>query len=149
MKEVLGGILIAVIASLVTLYFAGTGSTELDDAALERLAERLAASETMQASLKPTVMSFTEPSEQDSWLNGAARDGSPRPGPAVDEKPLADSANAVCFLTKVEFERTTDGNGAACYISIDEFTGWWQINAEQGNDSIADVACNARCIVWE
>lgn len=149
MKEVLGGIVIAVVASLATLYFAGSGTAEPDDAALERLAERLAASETLQASFRPRTISFSEPSEQDSWLKGAARDGSPRPGPAVDEKPLADSANAVCFLTRVEFERTTEGNGAGCYISIDEFTGWWQVNAEQGDGSLADVSCNARCIVWE
>lgn len=148
MKEILGGIVIAVVASLATLYFAGSGSA-LDDAAIEVLAQQLAANETMQAEFKPRVISYSQPSGQDSWLRGAARDGSPRPGPAVDEKPLADASNAVCFLTKVEFEGVTDGNGASCYISIDEFTGWWQINAEQGEGSRGSAACNARCVVWE
>ena len=148
MKEILGGIVIAVAASLATLYFAGSDGG-LDDAAIEALAQQLAASETMQAEFKPRVISFSAPSDQDSWLKGAARDGSPRPGPAVDEKPLADASNAVCFLTKVEFEGVTDGNGASCYVSIDEFTGWWQINAEQGEGSRGSAACNARCVVWE
>jgi hypothetical protein len=148
MKEILGGIAIAVVASLVTLYFAGSGQG-LDDAAIEKLAAQLAASETLRAEFTPRVLTFSEPSEQDSWLKGTAQDGSPRPGPAVDEKPLADASNAVCFLTKVEFEGVTDGNDASCHISIDEFTGWWQINAEQGEGSVGSVACNARCVVWE
>ena len=148
MKEILGGIVIAVVASLVTLYFTGSDAAR-DEAAIERLAAQLAASETMQAEFKPRVISFSEPSEQDSWLKGTARNGSPRPGPAVDEKPLADASNAVCFLTKVEFEGITDGNVASCHISIDEFTGWWQINAEQGDGSVGSAACNARCVVWE
>jgi hypothetical protein len=147
-KEILGGIVIAVVASLVTLYVADS-KAGLDDAAIERLAEQLASSDTMQTAFKPRVINFTEPSGQDSWLKGAARDGSPRPGPAVDEKPLADASNAICFLTKVEFEGVTDGNGASCYVSVDEFTGWWQINAEQGEGSVGSAACNARCIVWE
>jgi hypothetical protein len=147
-KEILGGIVIAVVASLATLFFVAS-DPEFDDAAIEKLAGKLASSETMRAEFKPRMISFTEPSDQDSWLKGAARDGSPRPGPAVDEKPLADASNAVCFLTKVEFEGVTDGNGAGCHISIDEFTGWWQINAEQGDGSVGSAACNARCIVWE
>lgn len=144
----MGAIVIAVAASLATLYFAGA-SAELDNAAIEKLAAQLAASETMQTEFKMRVFNFTEPSEQDSWLRGAARDGSPRPGPAVDEKPLADADNSVCFLTKVEFEGVTNGNNASCHISIDEFTGWWQINAEQGDGSVGSVACNARCVVWD
>ena len=148
MKEVLAGVAIAVAAGLATLYFAGSGG-ELDDAAIERVAEKLATSEQFRAEFKPRVLSFSQPSEQDSWLRGTAVGGEPRPGPAVDEKPLADSANAVCFLTRVEFEGVSEGNNAGCYVSIDEFTGWWQINAEQGDGSIASVACNARCVVWE
>jgi len=147
-KEILGGIVIAVVASMVTLYFTASDSV-LDEAAINRIAEQLATNETMQAKFKPRVISFSEPSQQDSWLKGAARDGSPRPGPAVDEKPLADASNAVCFLTKVELEGVTDGNVASCHISIDEFTGWWQINAEQGDGSLGSAACNARCVVWE
>lgn len=149
MKEIVGGIAIAVIASLATLYFAGSSGARLDDAALEELAQRLAESETLQASLRPQVINFSGPSAQDAWLRGTAQDGSARPGPAVDEKPLADAANAVCFLSKVEFEGITDGNVAGCHVSLDEFTGWWQINAEQGDGSVGSVACNARCVVWE
>jgi hypothetical protein len=132
MKQLLGGVVIAVIASLVTLQLTKSNAI---------------ASEATRA---PVVISFTEPSEQDAWVTGVARNGELRLGEEIDEKPLADSANSVCFLTKVEIKGQNDsGDITSCYVSLDEFTGWWQINAEKGEGSDASVACNARCIIWE
>lgn len=129
MTKLIGGLMIAVLASLATLLLTNT---------------------TTQAQSKPVVISYTEPSEQDAWVRGIARDGEERLGHENDEKPLADASNSVCFLTKVEI---TGQNGpedsTGCYISLDEFTNWWQINAEKGEGTDAAVACNARCIVWE
>jgi hypothetical protein len=98
----------------------------------------------------PITLSFTEELQQDAWLRGINRDGSPRPGPADDEKPLVDASNSMCFLTKVEIQGM-DGaeDTASCEISIDEFTNWWQVHAIQGDGTDASVACNARCVIWE
>ena len=99
---------------------------------------------------KPLTISFTEELPQDAWLRGINRDGSPRPGPADDEKPLVDASNSVCFLTKVDIQGMNGPEDAAsCEISIDEFTNWWQVHAIQGDGTDASVYCNARCIVWE
>ena len=78
-------------------------------------------------------LTFVGESEQDAWLQGANRDGSPRPGPADDQKPLADASNSLCFLTKVEIEGM-DGpeDLAACSVQVDEFTNWWQVHATPG-----------------
>lgn len=123
MKQLIGGIIIGALAILATQQFAQS---------------------------EQPVFSYTEPSEQDAWVAGYSRTGEPRFGYENDEKPLADAKNSVCFLTKVEI---TGQNGledkTGCYVSVDEFTGWWQINAEKSEGTDASVACNARCIVWE
>ena len=148
MKQLIGGILIAVFASLATLQIAQSDN-DLDDAAIERLAEQLAANDKLRAQLRPSI-SYTDPSEQDAWVRGFSRGGEPRFGAENDEKPLADATNSVCFLTKVEIENHNDANDkTSCYLSIDEFTGWWQIHAEKSDGTDASVACNARCLVWE
>ena len=138
----------ALIASILTHLFIGqgqgTGSGEMDG--LQSQVSELAA----QISTGAGQLTIIEESEQDAWLRGANRDGSPRPGPADDQKPLADASNSVCFLTKVEIEGM-DGpeDVATCSIQVDEFTNWWQVHATQGDGTDASVACNARCIVWE
>ena len=95
-------------------------------------------------------ITFAGESGQDAWLRGTNRDGSLRPGPADDQKPLADASNSLCFLTKVEIEGM-DGpeDVATCSIQVDEFTNWWQVHATQGEGTDASISCNARCIVWE
>ena len=135
----------ALLASLLTLQFAGSDGG-LDAAAVD---ERVAAAIAENA---PTarVIDFSPESVEDSWLRGVNRDGSPRLGPANHQNPLIESENAVCFLTKVEFQDLGDSEDlSACSVSIDDFTGWWQINATQGDGSGSSVRCNARCIVLE
>lgn len=145
MKSALIAIGAALLASVLTLQFAG-GQGGLDVAAVdERVAAALA-----DSAITPRVISFTAESAEDSWLQGRNRDGSPRPGPSNHQNPLIEAENAVCFLTKVEFQ---DMSGAedtnACSVSIDEFTGWWQVNAILGDGSDSSLRCNARCVVWE
>lgn len=145
MKSALIAVGAALLASVLTLQFAGEDAG-LDEAAVdERVAAALA-----DSSITPRVITFTAESDEDSWLRGRNNDGSPRPGPANHQNPLIESENAVCFLTKVEFQ---DMSGAedtnACSVSIDDFTGWWQINAVLGDGSDSSLRCNARCIVWE
>ncbi|MDE2958618.1 MAG: hypothetical protein OXU28_01005 [Chloroflexota bacterium] len=150
MKSAMIAVAAALIASVLTWLFTGqgqgAGSGEL--AGLQSQISELAA----QVSTGGGAMQLTiiEESEQDAWLRGANRDGSPRPGPADDQKPLADASNSLCFLTKVEIEGM-DGpeDVATCSVQVDEFTNWWQVHATQGDGTDASVACNARCIVWE
>lgn len=148
MKTLAFAMLSAILASLLTLNHARSDAG-FDNAAVQQLAEQLAANEAFREQFQPRVIRFSAPSEQDAWIKGSLR-GEPRPGPATDEKPLADSANSVCFLSKVEFEGM-DGaeDTTSCEVTLDEFTGWWQINASQGDGTDSSVSCNARCIVWE
>ncbi len=139
----------AVIATLITLQFSNSGQ-QPDQAALEQLSTHIASHEAAAPSGSPVSFRFTEELGEDAWLRGKARDGSPRPGPADDAKPIADSANSICYLTKVELTGM-DGqeDTTSCKISIDEFTGWWQIHATQGEGTDSSVSCNGRCLVWD
>ena len=150
MKSAITAIAAALIASVLTYVFTGQGRGT-GGAELERLQEQIGAIEArVSTGGGARELTFVGESEQDAWLQGANRDGSPRPGPADDQKPLADASNSLCFLTKVEIEGM-DGpeDLAACSVQVDEFTNWWQVHATQGDGTDASVACNARCIVWE
>ena len=149
LKHITIAIVAAIVATLGTLRLAGD-SGELDQVALNELSMHLANHAAVLSDSSPATFRITEELEQDAWLGGVARDGSPRPGPADDDKPLEDSANSICFLTKVEVT-AVDGqeDTVSCGITIDDFTGWWQVNAIQGDGSHASVRCNARCLVWE
>jgi len=150
MKSAMTAVAAALIASVLTWLFTGqgqgTGSGEMEG--LQSQVSELAAQISNEGGA--VQLTIIEESEQDAWLRGANRDGSPRPGPADDQKPLADASNSLCFLTKVEIEGM-DGpeDVATCSIQVDEFTNWWQVHATQGDGTDASVSCNARCIVWE
>lgn len=151
MKSAAIAVLAAVLASVLTWltmgWDQGTSSEEL-----ERLQTQLGelAAQVSAGAGSGGRLTFVGPSEQDAWLSGTNRDGSLRPGPADDQKPLADAANSLCFLTKVEIAGM-DGpeDVATCRIEVDEFTNWWQVHATQGEGTDASIACNARCVVWE
>ena len=150
MKSAMTAVAAALIASILTYLFTGqgqgTGSGEMEG--LQSQVSELATH--ISAGGGAVQLTIIEESEQDAWLRGANRDGSPRPGPADDQKPLVDASNSLCFLTKVEIEGM-DGpeDVATCSVQVDEFTNWWQVHATQGDGTDASVACNARCIVWE
>lgn len=149
LKQIVMVLVTAVVATFITLNFSGTDQGS-DQAVLEQLTADFKRIDTTLASKESVVLHFTEELGQDAWLRGAARDGSPRPGPADDAKPLTDASNSICFLTKVEF---TGMDGAedttSCRVSVDDFTGWWQVRAIQGDGTDSSVSCNARCLVWD
>ncbi len=67
-----------------------------------------------------------------------------------EQKILANAANSACFLTHVEIngiQSAQDKN--ACSITLDDFTGYWQVNASIGEGTQSELYCNARCVVWE
>lgn len=154
MRSIVIAVAAALLASVITYLFAagGQGAGPAEVASLQAEIADIAAlvsggSESANGSMTISVIGE---SEQDAWLRGTNRDGSPRPGPADDQKPLVDASNALCFLTKVRIEGM-DGpeDMAQCSISVDEFTNWWQVHAIQGEGTEASVSCNARCLVWE
>ena len=150
MKSAITAIAAALIASALTYLFTGQGQEAggADVEGLQAQVSEIAAQISVDGGA--SQLTVVGESEQDAWLRGTNRDGSPRPGPADDQKPLVDASNSLCFLTKVEIEGM-DGpeDVASCSIAVDEFTNWWQVHATQGDGTNASVACNARCIVWE
>ena len=67
-----------------------------------------------------------------------------------EQKILANAANSACFLTHVEIngiQSAQDKN--SCSITLDDFTGYWQVNASIGEGTQSELYCNARCVVWE
>ena len=150
MKSAITAIAAALIASALTYLFTGQGQGAggADVEGLQAQMSEIAARISVGGGARQ--LTVVGESEQDAWLRGTNRDGSPRPGPADDQKPLTDASNSLCFLTRVEIEGM-DGpeDVASCSIAVDEFTNWWQVHATQGDGTNASVACNARCIVWE
>jgi hypothetical protein len=148
-KDLLLTMLVASGASYVTVQFAG-GARELDPVALDSLAGQLAQHEAFSIESTPPGIRFTAESEEDAWLMGMGTDGLPRPGPADDVKSLVEAENSVCFITEVEFMGMNDASDQlACRVSVDEFTGFWEVHAVQGDGTDASVRCNASCLVIE
>jgi hypothetical protein len=149
LKQLLLTVVVAVVASYATVRV--TDDTRSPDpAALDELASQLAAHDALQMQFKQRSLLFTAKSEEEGWLMGVGADGLPRPGPADDVKPLVEAEGAVCFLTDVEFMGMNDASDQlACRVSVDEFTGYWEVHAIQGEGTDASVRCNASCLVIE
>ncbi len=149
LKQVLLTALVAVVTSYATLQVTDS-SREPTPAMVDQLAEQLAQHRALQLQFTPETVAFTAESEEDAWLLGTGNDGLPRPGPADDFKILVEAENAICFLTKVEFMGMNDANDQlACHVSVDEFTGFWEVHAVQGDGTDASVRCNASCLIIE
>ena len=148
-KQLLVTIVVAVLASFATLHFSnrpGVFATEQ----ITQLASQLSVHPEMQARFTAPAIVFSGESPEDAWLEGIGNDGLPRPGPADDFKALVERENSVCFLTEVEFKGMNEpGDQLACRVSVDDFTGFWEIHAVQGDGTDASVRCNAQCLVIE
>lgn len=145
-QQALVTVVVAAATSFVTLQVVNQPNNE-GPAAIDALATQLAAHPALQASFTPPVLAISTPPEEDAWLDGVGADGKPRPGPADDVKPLVSSNNAVCFLTEIDVKGFSDaGDQLACRVSIDEFTGFWELHAVQGDGTDASVRCNAQCL---
>lgn len=69
---------------------------------------------------------------------------------ASEQKILANAANSACFLTHVEISGIQSPEDKhACSITVDDFTGFWQVTASTGEGTQSELYCNARCVVWE
>ena len=147
-RQLVVAAIVAAITSLVTLQFASTQSSTppsvtgggADDPATEP---------AQQAAVAKPAFVVTPKYAEDAWLAGIGADGKPRPGPADDLKSLAPAENTVCFLTDMEIQHVSDpGDQLACRVTVDEFTGFWELHAIQGDGTDASVRCNAMCLSW-
>jgi hypothetical protein len=109
---------------------------------IDALAERLASRPALAGKLEPTVLSYTSEPAEDAWVDGARQ-------PGADHRSLAPAANSICYLTKIEVKgMTSAADSSSCRISVDDFTGYWQLTGEVAEGAKSQVRCNARCLVW-
>jgi hypothetical protein len=110
---------------------------------MDALAERLTSHPALAAKLKPTVLTYTAEPTEDAWVDGART-------PGADHRSLAPASNSICYLTKIEIKGMTSAeDSSSCRISIDDFTGYWQLTGEVAEGAKSQVRCNARCLVWQ
>jgi hypothetical protein len=138
-KQILVSALVAAIVSIGVSVFVDRDDQDqaVDiDAIVARIATRAESSEP------PVSLSYTMELGEDAWVDGART-------PGLDHKPLADSSHSVCYLTKVEVSGNANAQDtAACAITIDDFTAFWEVTAHVPDGSRSSVRCNARCLVW-
>jgi hypothetical protein len=141
LRQLLLTVLVAAVTSVLMLRVANPVADTTSPAT-----DALATQAALQSSAAPTLSISTAP-EEDAWLEGMGADGRPRPGPADDIKPLVSAENSVCFLTDVQVKGMNDASDQlACRVAVDEFTGFWELHAVQGEGTDASVRCNARCL---
>ena len=143
MKTVILSAIVAIIASVATTMVLqdSTQNTEPQAAMIlepqinyEQIAEQLDVNK-LSVSMEPEAAAWIR-------LNTGIE--------SSEQKILTNAANSACFLTHVEIsgiQSPQDKN--SCSITLDDFTGYWQVNASTGEGTQSELYCNARCIVWE
>jgi hypothetical protein len=143
MKSIIYSAIVAVVASILTTLVISSNNqadevTSAPMAApeinIEEILERIDANQ-LSVSMEPAAAAWIR-------LNTGSE--------SSEQKILANAANSACFLTHVEIngiQSAQDKN--ACSITLDDFTGFWQVNASIGEGTQSELYCNARCIVWE
>jgi len=151
-RQLIVAAIVAAVTSVVTLQFIkpeSPAATALAGPELDNLAAQLATHPSLQLAYSPLKLNVTQKHSEDAWLAGLGADGKPRPGPADDLKSLAPAENTVCFLTDMEVQHISDpSDQLACRVTVDEFTGYWELHATQGDGTDASVRCNAMCLSW-
>jgi hypothetical protein len=151
-RQLVVAAIVAAVTSVVTLQFIkpeSPAATALAGPELDNLAAQLATHPSLQMAYSPLKLNVTQKHSEDAWLAGLGADGKPRPGPADDLKSLAPAENTVCFLTDMEVQHISDpSDQLACRVTVDEFTGYWELHATQGDGTDASVRCNAMCLSW-
>ena len=150
MKQgIICALIAAVVAVSVSIGVGGRSAGEVGDSQsgnapnIDQLADRLAGDEDFANRFRTIALSFTEEQAEDAWVDGARSTG-------TDERSLADPANSICFLTDITIQGIQGPEDAnACRIVIDDFTGFWRLDAVVEEGGMSHVRCNARCLVWE
>jgi len=146
MKAVLTSVLVAVIASILTTWIMQSNDQDnmQENTAMVEVPALAIDYDLILSQLDVVNLDVSPEPEAAAWIRLDA-------GTAQSEqKILAPAANSACFLTHVEvrgIQSPTDHN--ACTITLDDFTGYWQVNATTGEDTRSELFCNARCVIWE
>ena len=86
---------------------------------------------------------YTDSLIEDVWINASGQSG-------ADHRSLSAASNSVCFITKVEISGISSPDDTnSCQLSIDDFTGFWDLTATVEDGGHSSVRCNARCLIWE
>lgn len=143
MKQLLISAIVAAAVSIIV--FEIVERLEDDDEApnIDALAAQLVGNKLMNDKFRPMVLDYTMEPAEDAWVNGARTAG-------TDFRSLSDASHSICYITKIEIKGVQgpeDSN--SCGISIDDFTGFWQLTAKVEEGGRSEVRCNARCLVWD
>jgi len=143
MKIVIVSAIVAVVASIGTTMIMSSMEAPNSTEVAVMAAPEINYDEIL-ARLDVNDLSISEEPEAAAWIRGGS-------GAAqAEQKILANAANSACFLTHVEIngiQGADDKN--MCTITVDDFTGFWQVNAITGEGTRSELMCNARCVVWE
>ncbi len=144
MKQILISAAVAAVVSLIALQIAGMEEEEEEmELDLDQLALQLADHEVLAERFSPTVLSAGAEPEIAAWVRANSGEG-------ADHKTLASAENSVCFITHMALGGIqSPEDSSACTVSLDDFTGFWQVTASVEEGTQAEVYCNARCVVWE
>jgi hypothetical protein len=127
MKQILVSAVVAAIVGIAVVY--GFGRTTRPEAATEPTAG-------------PTLH-YTDALPEDVWIDGSRTAGD-------DHRALTDSANSICFITKIELSGIqSPDDTSSCALEIDEFTGYWDLVATVKEGGKSSIRCNARCLTLE
>jgi hypothetical protein len=143
MKTVILSAIVAIIASVATTMVL-QDSTQNTEPQAAMILEPQINYEQIAEQLDVNKLSVSMDPEAAAWirLNTGIE--------SSEQKILANAANSACFLTHIEIsgiQSPQDKN--SCSITLDDFTGYWQVNASTGEGTQSELYCNARCIVWE
>ncbi|MDC1528761.1 MAG: hypothetical protein P8J44_00470 [Gammaproteobacteria bacterium] len=143
MKTVILSVIVAIIASVATTMVLQDSNQNAEPQATMILEPQINY-EQIAEQLDVNKLSVSMEPEAAAWirLNTGIE--------SSEQKILANAANSACFLTHVEIsgiQSPQDKN--SCSITLDDFTGYWQVNASTGEGTQSELYCNARCIVWE
>ena len=143
MKTVILSVIVAIIASVATTMVLQDSNQNAEPQATMILEPQINY-EQIAEQLDVNKLSVSMEPEAAAWirLNTGIE--------SSEQKILANAANSACFLTHIEIsgiQSPQDKN--SCSITLDDFTGYWQVNASTGEGTQSELYCNARCIVWE
>ena len=144
MREILTSAVVAALVSLIAVRFAAVEEeVEVQGPNIDELAGQLAGHEVMVQSLGGSGISVAEEPDIAAWIRINSGEG-------ADHKILSSAGNSVCFLTHVALGGIqSPEDSSACTVSVDDFTGFWQVTASVEEGTQAEVWCNARCIEWQ
>jgi len=141
MKTLAASAVVAALVSILAIY--SYESTRNEGAAVEPSAVDPASDAAGDAVTQTVRLRYTDALVEDVWIDASRTAGD-------DHRSLTDAASSICFITKIEISGIgSSADSSSCAVSIDDFTGYWDLVATVDEGGQAQIRCNARCLVWE